>query len=91
MSHACRRLWLAAALAPVLLVGVTGCQRPPVDRGGAATGDDLGQESGAPGAGSAASNDSLLRQVPPERAQSSAHDETGRDTVRSSRIAPEAE
>jgi hypothetical protein len=60
------------------------CQRSsPVDRGGAATGDDLGEESSSPGAGSAAANDSFLQQVPPERVPRPAHDETGRDTVQS--------
>ncbi len=71
-----------ALKASVLVMVAAACQRSaPVDRGGAATGDDLGEESGRPGAGSAASNDSFLQQFPPAQAPRPVHDETGRDTV----------
>jgi hypothetical protein len=74
----------SAMMGPLLLVLVSACQRSSsTDRGGAATGDDLGQESGSPGAGSAAANDSFLQQVPPGEGSRPQHDETGRDTARS--------
>jgi hypothetical protein len=83
VRNARRRLGVTAAVTAALFTAVTGSCRSgsPADRGGAATGDDFGEESGTPGAGSATSNDSFLQHVPPARDQRPAHDETGRDTV----------
>jgi hypothetical protein len=71
-----------ALKASVLVMVASACQgSTPVDRGGAATGDDLGRQSRTTGAGSAAANDSFLDQVPPTRVPRPAHDSTGRDTT----------
>jgi hypothetical protein len=74
---------LISVILALSLTSATACQRrgAPTDRGGAATGDDIREGPDGSGAGSAASNDSLLEQVPPARRQMPAHDEAGRDTV----------
>jgi hypothetical protein len=75
---------VTTSTALLLLAFAASCRPSPVDRGGAATGDDLGG-AGNSGAGSAAANDSFRQQVPSGDLPRPAHDKTGRDTIGSYR------